>query len=439
MIEDKIRKNIIFSFYEKLGIILSQFISSILISRFLPREEFGAIAVVSGAFAFIQFVNIAIENVLIRDYKKLESSVDEAIVQFIQANCLKISILFFVSMSIGLAYYTHTGKVFFIYASVSLLAVLAMDVLISPLIIYASILFKQNVVTKISFIRWTLNVLGLCFLIKYPTIKVVMVKDLLVLLVVLLVWFYYSKKDLNLKLKPTKINWSFLRNNFLGYSVWVHLIGVISNIVYKADTFILYYFVSLKLVGDYNIALTVANIGNIISSILINQNSVALSHCTTDEESKKMTGRFLRFSIYVGTASFFGFVLLGKYYLRLITNSNVDEIYEYLLLIVSGLLVVKMLISPLVAYINIKGDVQRLFYRVQLPLLVIVLLSYTIFSYSLGAKGAAISNLVNGLLWLILIYIEINSYGFKISHIGSFKEDYNQVKHYAKKMLPNFR
>lgn len=431
--DDRIKSNITFSVFEKIGIILSQFISSILLSKYLPREEFGAIAVISGAYAFLQFVNIAIENILIKDYQKFQSSINETLSQFIQINILKTMVLFICCIVVGAIYYNQTERAVFIYTSLSLFFVLAMDIIISPLIIYASLLFKQEIVTKVSLIRWTLNIIGLSFLIRFPSIKTVLIKDLFILIFVILLWLHQAKKELHLSLRVSKINWNFLRENFVGYSLWVHLIGVISNIVYKADAFILYYFVSLKLIGNYNIALSVANIANIIPSILINQNNVALSHCKTVEESKVLTGKFLRLSIYLGVISFGGFSVFGKMYLSLITKTDIDEIYGYLLLIAGGLLVVRMVISPLVAFVNIKGDVRGLLMRVQIPLLITVLINYTLFSYLYGTRGAAISNLLNSFLWLIFLFIEIKTYEFKISDVGSFKSDYNQVKNYVKR------
>lgn len=436
--DNRLKSNISFSLLEKVGIIISQFISSVLLSKYLPRQEFGAIAVISGAYAFLQFINIAIENVLIKDYQAFHENIDGIISQFIQINLIKCVMLAVLCMGIAFAYFYETRSEMFIYVGLSLMFVMTMDVIISPIIIYSSLMFKQNLVTKVSLVRWTLNIIGLSFLLKYPTIKIVLIKDFAIFIIVLFLWKHQAEKHLGLSLQVVKINWKLIFKNITGYSLWVHLTGVVSNIVYKADAFILYYFVSLQIIGNYNIALSVANIASIIPSILINQNNVALSHCKTDEESKAMTGNFLRLSLYLGACSLFGFVLLGKFYLRIVSKSDINEIYYYLLLIVSGLLIVKMIISPLVSYINLKGDVKRLFFRVQLPLLATVLINYTVLSHFYGAKGAAASNLLNSLIWLIFIYVEIKTYKFKISDIGSFKADYNQVKHYAKKLLSSY-
>ena len=181
---------------EKIGIIISQFISSILLAKYLPREEFGTIAVVSGAYAFLQFINISIENVLIKDYQNFRESINETISLFIKINFAKTIILGFFCVAVSALYYFQTGKEAFIYTAFSLFFVLAMDTLISPFIIYSSLLFKQHIVTKLSLIRWGLNIIGLSFLIKFPTIKVVFIKDLLILILIWILWKYHAEKKL---------------------------------------------------------------------------------------------------------------------------------------------------------------------------------------------------------------------------------------------------
>lgn len=435
MIADKIKANIFFSVIEKGGILIAQFISSILLAKYLPVEEFGAIAVISGLFSFLQFFNIAFENILIRDYHLYKDSIEEGLSKFVTLNLLKSTIIGLVGISGGLVYYflASSGQIAFLYVIFSLVLILIMDSLISPLIIYAGLVFKQSLVTKISLIRWTLNVAGLSVLIFSPSIKVVFLKDLFIFFVVIILWFRLAKKDLGICLKLSHFNLQSIKENIMGYSIWVHLLGVISTVIYKADATILYYFSTLAVVGKYNIALTLANVASIIPSVLIAQNNVVLSHCTTPEEAKRTTANFLRFSLYIGVLSFLGFVILGKTYLRIVTKDDIDEIYFYLLFIVSGLLIVKMIISPLFSFIQLKGKVKRLFFRVQVPMFLIALFNYALFSYLDGARGVAVSNLINGIVWLILIFIEIKSYGFKISDIGSSKDDYNQVKNYVNK------
>ena len=404
-------------------------------AKYLPMEEFGAIAVISGFFSFLQFFNIAFENILIRDYHLYRDSSDEGLSTFLTINLLKSTLIGLIGVSAGLVYYflASSGHVAFLYVTCSLVLILIMDSLISPLIIYASLIFKQSLVTKISLVRWTLNVGGLSVLIFSPSIKIVFLKDLFISFIVIYLWFKFAKKELGLNLKMRGFNLQFIKDNLFGYSVWVHLMGVISTIIYKADATILYYFSTLAVVGKYNIALSLANVASIIPSVLIAQNNVALSHCKSLEEAKKTTASFLRFSFYIGILSFICFAVLGKIYLRIVTKNDIDEIYSYLLFIVSGLLIVKMIISPLFSFIQLKGEVKGLFFRVQVPLFIIALFNYVLFSYLDGARGAAFSNLINGIVWLILIFIEIKSYGFKISDIGSSKDDYNQVKNYVNK------
>jgi len=433
-VNNKLKFNIYFSFIEKIFIIFSQFFSSIIIAKHLPREEFGSLAVVAGVFAFLQVFNITFENIVLRDFLKTATNTSKMMSQFLMMNILKVVGLFFLASGVAFYFYFKDGRLLFVYTCLIFFLVMAMDILVSPFVIYASTVFKQKIVTKISIVRWTLNVLFLAPLVLYPTLKILIVKDCLILIVILLLWSVAIKKELHLEILFEKIDWAFFKDGLLRYSLWTHLIGVFSSIIYKADALILYYFVSLEVIGNYNIALTVANVASVLPGILLYQNSVALAHCKEEDEARILTGTMLRLSLYLGGICYLGFIFLGKPFFALITQNNNAELYFYLMYIVSGVLIVKMIISPLVSYINIRGDVKMLFLRVQLPLLILVLLNYILFSFLFGAKGAAISNLVNGLIWLGLILFEIRRYGFKISDMGSFCNDFKKLKKYVKKV-----
>lgn len=429
-----IRKNIYYSFIEKIYILLAQFLVSLLLTRFLPREEFGAMGVVAGAYAFIQFFNIALESTILRDYQKLSSSLEEVLSQFVMINIWKSVLISIVGLIIGISLYWTQGKIYFLYASFSFLFVMIMDIAISPFVILASTVFDQKLVTRISLLRWTLNTFVLLGLYYFRSLQYVMIKDFFLMIATIIVWHYFLKKRLQINLRMVKIDWSFLKRGFLEYSLWVHLVGFVTNLIYRVDAFILYYFVSMQVVGNYSIALAAANMANIVPSILAYQNAVALTHTRTPEEAMRATGKFLRLSFYIGVLTLGAYVFLGKIYLRLMTGeNNVDEIYFYLINIVVGVLIVKTLIGPLVSYVNIKGQVKDLFVKVKLPLLIIVLLNYVVFSNLWGARGVAISNIVNGIIWVILIFIELNKYKLKISDMGTVREDLNQLKEYVKK------
>lgn len=431
----KIHKNIYYSVLEKVYILITQFVASLILTRFLPREEFGAMGVVAGTYAIIQFFNVAVESTILREYKKYSISLDEVLSQFVAFNALKSLLISLVALLIGAGLYFSQGKIYFLYASLSFLFVMIMDIAISPFIVLASTVLDQKLVTKVSIIRWSINALLLLGLFYFRSLKYIMIKDFILMTITIFIWHYFARKKLRLNLKWVKLDWTFLKKGLLEYSLWAHLIGFVSNIIYRVDAFILYYFISIKAVGDYNIALTAANMANIIPSILAYQNSVALTHTKTNEEAIRTTGRFLRLSLAIGLLTFLGYAVLGKLYLKLMTgDKNVDDIYFYLLNIVAGVLIVKTLIAPLVSYVNIKGNIRDLFFKVKLPLFSIVIFNYVVFSWSFGARGAAVSNIINGIIWAILIFIELNKYQLKISDMGSMKEDINQLKKYVKEI-----
>ena len=64
----KIISNIISSGVEKFFLIGVQFISSIILIRLLPREDYGIIGVVAGYYAFVNIINISMESIILRDH-----------------------------------------------------------------------------------------------------------------------------------------------------------------------------------------------------------------------------------------------------------------------------------------------------------------------------------------------------------------------------------
>ena len=430
--KEKIVSNIAYSLIEKGGLIVASFLTSILLIRYLPREEYGIIGIVGGYFTFAQFFNLALENIILRDHKDYGEKLPTVIYSFSVFNiakCLLLSVFALVLCFLLPGFYNNSQ---FIFGIISATMVLMTDALISPLIVLASARFEQKLVTKLNLVRLSLGLSLLLGLIFFPSLKYVLVKDVLVSFVTLTIWFHLSKRYLGKS--PLGLSWKnhfdikLIKETFWGYSLWVHLVGVVTNFMYKADAFFLSFFVSLVAVGDYTIALTSANVANILPSILGYQNAVALSHFKEKYDRERVTHSFLRFNFYLALVSLLAFIIFGKVYLWVMTGSwGQDHIYFYLCFIVSGLLLAKTIVSPLVAFINICGDVRSLFWRVNVPIFFISSFSYFFASYFWGAKGVAVSNLSNAIFWCVLVLIELRRYQFSFRGLLSWKEDFAKL------------
>ena len=420
--------NIFSSFVDRAFVILAMFGATILMIRFLPREDYGIIGVVAGYGAFVQVVNIALENVILKEHKEYQENIEKYLLNFIIFSVAKSLIFLVIGIVLAMLLPSIYSEPGFYWAVLSLTLVLVGDSIISPLVLYASTQYKQKWVTIVNVVRYSLNVVVLFGLIYWPSLSFVFVKDIIITLSTLFIWWAVARYTLSLDFSKVSI-WKdvepkFMWTSLTGYSFWVHMTAVATNFIYRSDTIFLSFFCNLNVIGNYNVALTCANTANIAPAILGYHNSVGVSHAKTDKEAFELTDKFLRLSIYVGFITLLGFLLLGNYYLQVVTGERgLDEVYWYLICIVAGLVLVKTIASPFVAYINVKGDVKRLFFRVNLPALVFTAVTYFLSAKYFGAVGVAVSNIIDAVVWGGLLWIEIRYYGYALPSASGFISD----------------
>lgn len=420
----KIISNIFSSGIEKIYIIAIQFITSILLIRLLPREDYGIIGIVVGYFAFINLINISLESIILRDHKKFDNNLNDVMQNFFAFNFLKSIFFVFIAIVLSLVLSNMYNNSGFIYAIWSITFITIADAITAPLIIYFSSKFNQKLVTKISIFRYTLNLILLTGLFVYPELWFIALKDFIVSLVYIVIWFYVSRNKLSFTPQFSSIDFRFIKETIFSYSLWTHLNGVVTNFIYRSDTFFLSFFVGLAIVGNYNIALNSANIANILPMIIGYQNSIAISNAKDKNQVFRTSNYFILLSLLIGLVTIIGFYALGDFYLYLITGQeNNSEIFFYMMCIVTGLVIVKSFASPLNAYINIYGKVKNLFIQGMIPILIFTCLIYFYSAYYYGAKGIALANIGISFFWLLTIIYQSSQNGYMFSTLLGNKND----------------
>lgn len=429
----KLILNIFSSFADKAFTAVALLAAMVITVRLLPRSDFGIIGVVAGYGAFFQIINLALENALLRDHRTYERNPEHFLLNFMFFNLLKVVLIVILAAALAFILPVAYREQGFIFAVLSLTAVLIADCFVSPLVIYASARYQQWLVTRVNVVRFSLNLLLLLGLFYWPTLSYLMVKDAIVMFATTCIWLVVARKGLGLDFSKVSftndIDLSFVHQVLTKYSLWVHFMAVSTAFIYRADGFILSFFVPLSTLGNYNVALTSANVANIAPSILGYQNSVAISHTKDEAEASELTDTFLRISAYIGMGTLLGFVILGTLYLQFVTGEDsVNEIYRYMICIVLGLVGAKTIASPLVAYLNIKGDVRKLFLRVALPAMLFSMFSYYMAGYFWGAMGVAASNITNAIVWVTLLSCEIRRYGYRFGGFSKCWDDLRWVR-----------
>lgn len=406
----KFINNIYSSGIEQFIVLLSQFVSGVIIIRTLPREEYGLLGIAAGYFVFLQVLNISAESIILRDHKLYETEIEKRLKFFISFSYIKFLLFVVITCVLG-GYLTYALNSYNVFLALGIsLVVMSSQFLTSPFVLYQSSKLNHSTVTKITSIKVLTRLVLLIGLFYNGSLAYYFIVELFTAIFFVFIWYYNFAKRIEIGIwrliTPTLPTFGEIKEVIFGYSLWVHLTSVISNFVYRSDTFFLSFFVGLTEIGNYNIVLNTANLVGIFPSMLGAQNSIALSNVESDREIESITKNFIKVSLYITIFTFIGICAFGYLYLDLITNDDITFMYSHLLLISLSLLIIKALGSPILALINIKGDVKSFFRNVALPLFITVVITYLISAYLWGLLGIAIANLFNSLIWIVLIVRE---------------------------------
>ena len=220
---------------------------------------------------------------------------------------------------------------------------------------------------------------------------------------------YYKSKDLYKVIK---------------YSSKIHLINFITELEYKIDNFIIVFFLDLKAVGIYSIAVTITQlvfyVTNSINTIVFPYVSSNLKIIKKDEVILDMVKLSFTSTIII----LFPLVLAGFYVFPFIFGAEFLESYYIFLILAFGILAESISRVIITWFKGLNKTKELLNISVSCIILNIILNFYLI--PILGLKGAAISSVVTYSLRMILILIRFRHYvKFKISKI--FKIEFKQL------------
>ena len=220
---------------------------------------------------------------------------------------------------------------------------------------------------------------------------------------------YYKSKDLYRVIK---------------YSSKIHLINFITELEYKIDNFIIVFFLDLKAVGIYSIAVTIVQlvfyVTNSINTIVFPYVSSNLKIIKKDEVILDMVKLSFTSTIII----LFPLVLAGFYVFPFIFGAEFLESYYIFLILAFGILAESISRVIITWFKGLNKTKELLNISVSCIILNIILNFYLI--PILGLKGAAISSVVTYSLRMILILIRFRHYvKFKISKI--FKIEFKQL------------
>lgn len=405
----------------------------ILLVRLLPRADIGIIGLVAGYLTIFRFLSITPESILFRDFPKIKNQLNEYLSAFIVFWAIRT--VFILALGGVFAYILS-----FFYGSTVLPLYLFGAVVVLSLGYFQSIVkethyvdFKQKIVTKINVVLMIvqLSLVGILFF--KPSLLLYLGILLFVNVSSVFVWYFILKKNFHFSFILTKDTFNKIKYSIKDFSLWQNLSGSVGYLIYNIDTLILAFFVSLEVIGDYTIALMIANFFFIVPQILQKSFTVGFSHIESKFIVNKALSAFLRYALLFSVLQLVLFVLFGNILVGIFTDTHVEIIFWYSLIIITGISIFNVF-RPLNSLIAIKTSFKKAFFHVYLPSGVVAVLTYFILTFWFGAIGTAWGNILAYSLFVIflLVYVKKNL-NLSLSFELMSKEEKQFFRHHSKR------
>lgn len=383
--------------------IITSFVVAAVTIRLLPREEYGLLSLVLGFGVFYNLINISLSSILLRDNEMLRPFLSEHMSAFFFFALLKTVTIVVCSIPLVIfltqQYLVESIK-WIVWLNVGVFIILFFS---EPLNMILTVDFRQSVLTKVGIVTNVANFLLTFGLVVWPNAIFVAGKTLIVgvcgfILVLIHVLRIYEFK---IVWEPRK-NLLLIKKHLCGFSGWAHLIGVVTDWIYRADILILGIVgEGLGTIADYNIALQIANFSKLPAQILQQNATIGVGKVAQDKmRCNKLVATFSKISFCLSAITFAGYFIFGPLIIRLLTGTKEDSIFHFGLLIVGGLCLYNAM-RPLASYAIIIGEIRQAFLFIFVPSGILTLIGYVITAIFWGAVGVAWANVLGAVFMTI--------------------------------------
>lgn len=406
--------------------VLSTIVNIIIINA-LPRDQYGVIGLVAGYFVFISWFLVTPESILLQQFKERRENDFALYVSKVFSFMVIRTIFLLVLAAIfaGILFWSQKS----LLVSFAMIMYAAAQLLLSAsgsLQFILKIDFQQKTITKWATIFKIVEVLMLSLLFLASNLFVYLLLIIALAFFEVCMWMLLLRREHNVQLwLPVATFMPTIKKDITTYSLWQHITQNLTKYMYEIDTVFLGMWASLTVVGNYSVALKVANFSFILPSIIQTSTMLALTRLTNPLNQNRAVNLFLKYAFFISTGQVIGFLLVGKWYIRLHTPLYVDEIFRYTILILIGTMIINI-VRPLISYVLTQSDIKKFLLQSVLPSAVISTILYVVGSYWYGATGVAAMNIASYLFWALTIvwYLRRTSFAF---HFILFDEKEKEI------------
>jgi O-antigen/teichoic acid export membrane protein len=159
--------------------------------------------------------------------------------------------------------------------------------------------------------------------------------------------------------------------------------------------------------GNYNIALQLANMTKIVPQIVQYHTTLAVSNISDKRKIDEAVHIFLKANFVISLCIMVGYILFGKLLISVIAKTQYEEIFNYGLYILGGLSLINLFRS-LVAYSIVSHSIKQVVLLVNLPAAIFALAAYFIGGIYWGVQGVLVANVLISIVLSLLIIVYIN-------------------------------
>ncbi len=394
-----------YSFTDQIFSRLFGIISFVVIVRLLPRDDVGIIGLVAGYLVIFNFLSIAPETILLRDFPKIKDRVHLYITSFMIFWFIRTVATMIMASIVSLYLYWQFENliVVLVFLAAALFFNMGLFTSIIKELFYVD--FKQKTAMSVNFVMNALS-LGLILLLYFsPTILFYVFLSFISSAITMVIWYLLLRKYFSFRFCFTREIFRVLNFSITDFAFWQHMNGAITYMIYRIDTAILGFFATFTVIGDYTIALSIANFFFFVPQIIQKSVMVGLSNIGDKKNEGLLMGIIIKYSFIIAMAQLIFFILFGRWIIAILfTPKHLEEIYLYTFIIVIGVTILNIS-RPLMSLIAAKCSLRETFFKVYLPGGVIAFLGYVILTYLYGSIGTAVGNIVGYSFFSLLLII----------------------------------
>jgi len=210
------------------------------------------------------------------------------------------------------------------------------------------------------------------------------------------VWNLLLGRETGARFRFDPAHLGFLKGCLASFSVWQHFNWIAVSAIFHIDPWIMSLLeVDPTTIGNYTIALKICNRLFLVAMFVQSMTTILLVNAPDRSSWPNLLSRVLGMNGLFALLQWAAFLVLGKLLVRLFVGDGpVDQIYQYAVLISTGVLVLNFSL-PIVGYLIAAADMREVFLKTYLPVCLAALVLYPGMISLWGAWGAALASLAS--------------------------------------------